>query len=221
MAYKKSIDKRIDVFHAFLVKDANYDGQEEIPIIKTSQLLPEKLTLFSQALSTNDHNQWVAFYEYDYKFVRLWRNPRQYLGLLKKFKGVITPDFSLYRNMPLVMQKWSTYQGKALGHWLHQQGIEVIPNVRFADERSFDFCFNGVESNSTVAIGTHGCLRVPRERQFFVQGLSEMISRLSPKVIVVYGPAPESIFAQYKASGITILQFPSRTATYYKSKQGK
>lgn len=43
------------------------------------------------------------------------------------------------------MQKWSTYQGRALAHWWGENGMEVIPNVRFADERSYEFCFSGIE----------------------------------------------------------------------------
>ena len=36
-----------DVFNAFLVEKANYDGIEGIPCIKTSILLPEKVITFS------------------------------------------------------------------------------------------------------------------------------------------------------------------------------
>ena len=38
-----------DVFNAFLVKDAAYAGNEEIPIIKPyDSVLPEKMVLFSK-----------------------------------------------------------------------------------------------------------------------------------------------------------------------------
>ena len=51
-----------DVFHAFLVEKASYDGDEEIPCIKTSKLIPEKVITFSKALKTTNYNQWVVFY---------------------------------------------------------------------------------------------------------------------------------------------------------------
>lgn len=205
-----------DVFHAFLVEKANYEGIEEIPCIKTSRLLPARVVTFSKALKTTDYNQWVVFYEHDDQFVRLWNKPRKYLDILKKFKGVITPDFSLYRNMPLVMQKWSTYQGKAIGVWLQNEGIEVIPNVRFADERTYSFCFDGVEKNSTVAIGTHGCIKKLIDRAYFEKGLAEMVKQLTPHTIIVYGAAPDYIFGKYKEMGITIIQFDSEFADTHK-----
>jgi len=205
-----------DVFHAFLVEKACYEGNEEIPCIKTSNKIPNRVITFSKAISTKDYNQWVLFYEHDSEFVRLWNNPKRYLEKLKKFNGVITPDFSLCRNMPLVMQKWSTYQGRAIGVWLQNEGVEVIPNVRVADERSYDFCFDGVDKNSTVAIGTHGCLKKTIEREYFEKGLAELVKRLTPRTIIVYGSAPDESFKKYKEQGIDIVQFDSQFAEAHK-----
>ncbi|MFR1478348.1 MAG: DUF4417 domain-containing protein [Hydrogeniiclostridium mannosilyticum] len=157
-----------------------------------------------------------SFYEHDSQFVRLWNNPRKYINILRKYKGVVTPDFSLYRNMPLVMQKWSTYQGKAIGVWLQNKGVEVIPNVRFADERSYSFCFDGVEKRSTVAIGTHGCIKKLTDRAYFEKGLAEMVKRLQPQTIIVYGADPGYMFGKYKAMGIRIIQFDSAFSAAHK-----
>lgn len=205
-----------DVFRGFLVEKADYEGVEEIPRIKTSAEIPSKVIVFSKALKTSNYDQWVVFYEKDEKFVRLWNTPRRYLEILKRFNGIITPDFSLYRNMPLVMQKWSTYQGKAIGVWLQNEGVEVIPNVRFADERSYQFCFDGIEKNSTVAIGTHGCMKNSIDRAFFEKGLAEMVKRLQPHTIIVYGTTPDDIFQKYREMGIHIAQFDSEISIAHK-----
>ena len=39
-----------DVFHAFLVENADFDGQIELPVIKTSDKLPKKVVTFSKAM---------------------------------------------------------------------------------------------------------------------------------------------------------------------------
>ena len=135
--------------------------------------------------------------------------PKAYLERLKKFNGVISPDFSLYRNMPLVMQQWNTYRGRAIAVWLQNNGIEIIPNVRFNDERTFDFCFDGIEKNKTVAVGTHGCLKTKEDRLYFQTGLAVLVENLSPKNIVVYGRAPDKIFKIYRNMGINIIVFES------------
>ena len=88
------------VFRSFLVEHSNYSGWLELPTIKTSDLLPHKVITFSKAMRKNcsDFDSWVVFYEADKCFERLWNNPRQYISKLKRFQGVITPDFSIYRN---------------------------------------------------------------------------------------------------------------------------
>ena len=200
-----------DVFHSFLVEKADYDGYFELPKIRTSSRLPDRVITFSKAMAKawNDFDCWVMFYEHDVKFERLWHNPKQYLAKLKKFKGIISPDFSLYRNMPLCMQMLNTYRGRAIAVWLQNNGVEIIPNVRFGDERTFSFCFDAVEEYKTVAVGTHGCIRRKEDKIFFKIGLARMVQKLSPKTIIVYGSAPDSIFKPYMDMGIDIIAFES------------
>lgn len=203
-----------DVYKAFLVQEADYIGDIELPIIKTSSKLPRKVITFSKAMSDKckEYDSWIVFYEYDIKFERLWNNPKRYLNKLKKFKGIISPDFSLYRNMPLCMQMWNTYRGRALTVWLQNNDIEIIPNVRFGDERTFSFCFDGIEKNKTVAVGTHGCIKRKEDKNSFKKGLARLVEKLSPETIIVYGRAPDSIFKLYKDMGINIISFESEFA---------
>lgn len=210
--------KTRDVFKSFLVENADYDGYIELPVIKTSNLLPEKVVTFSKAMSGKwtDFNCWVTFYEHDVKFECLWNNPRQYIEKLKKFKGVISPDFSVYRNMPLIMQMWNTYRGRALAVWLQNNGIEIIPNVRFGDERTYSFCFDGIEENKTIALGTHGCIKRKEDKIFFKAGLFRLMQRLRPETIIVYGSAPDNIFKPYKDMGINIIAFESEFSKFRK-----
>ena len=207
----EKFEKNYDVFNSFLVRDAEYSGYIELPKIKTSEKLPSELIAFSKAMSKSctDFEKWVMFYEHDIKFERLWHNPKQYLAKLKKFKGIISPDFSLYRNMPLCMQMWNTYRGRAIAVWLQNNGAEIIPNVRFNDERTYEFCFDGVEKFKTVAVGTHGCIKNRIDKDYFKDGLAEMVKRLSPRTIIVYGSAPDDIFKKYRDASINIMPFES------------
>ncbi len=198
-----------DVFHSFLVRDAEFAGNLELPVLKPSYSVPEKVISFSKAIRSNDYDCWVHFYEDDVNFIRIWNNPLKYLPILKKFKGVISPDFSLYRDMPLVMQQWNIYRNRAVAHWLQANGVDVIPNIRFADNRTYDDCCVGIEKHSVIAIGTHGCVKVRQDRQFLMEGLDHVVKQLEPAVIVVYGTAPSYIFDKYIKMGIRIVQFQS------------
>ncbi len=90
---------------------------------------PIKLVAFSKAISSKEVDSWIHFYEDDNAFERIWNTPNKYLLIIKRFKGVITPDFSVYRDMPLVMQHWNIYRSRAIGYWLQENGVPVIPNI--------------------------------------------------------------------------------------------
>ena len=49
-----------DVFRAFLVENADYAGKIELPKLKTSDSIPEKVITFSKAMSKNckDFSAW-------------------------------------------------------------------------------------------------------------------------------------------------------------------
>ncbi len=201
-----------DVFNAFLVSTAKYAGLFEIPCIKPCNEVPGRIILFSKAISSKDYEQWVHFYEDDYLFERLWNNPRKYISILKKYQGVILPDFSLYRDMPLVMQLWNIYRSRAIGHWLQANGVKVIPNIRFGDQRTYHICCIGIEKHSIISIGSHGNLKNKQDREIFLKGVDKIVKTLEPRVIIIYGAAPDKYFNQYKEAGIRIIQFDSSFA---------
>lgn len=76
--------KRYDVFKAWLVEGADFDGNYEFPIINGCTEMPKELVPFDKSISGNDYNKWVHFYIHDTFFERLWNNPKNYLNLLKK-----------------------------------------------------------------------------------------------------------------------------------------
>lgn len=196
-----------DVFKAFLVENAKYDGFLEIPTIEYGCYKPKKLISFSKCISSTDYGCWVHFYEDDVAFERIWNNPRKYLQILKKYEGVICPDFSLYRDMPLVMQFWNIYRSRAIATWLQSSGVNVIVNMRFSDSRTYTACCLGVPIGGTIAVGTHGCIRCLNDRRELIEGLRYIVSIVKPSVIVVYGTAPNYIFDEYRKMNIEILCF--------------
>lgn len=205
-----------DVFNAFLVAFATYAGIFEFPVINPTYWIPNNLISFSKCLSSKSFDFWVHFYEDDYLFERIWRNPSKYLGILKRFEGVILLDFSIYRDMPLVMQLWNIYRSRAIGCWLQRNGVKVIPNIRFGDKRTYRICCEGISRNCVISVGSHGNLKNCIDRKIFLEGLDVIVKRLQPKVIIVYGATPEKYFKKYIDAGIQIIQFDSNYATSHK-----
>ncbi|MCL2221325.1 MAG: DUF4417 domain-containing protein [Oscillospiraceae bacterium] len=211
-------NKKNDLEKSWLVKNAEFD-KEDIPFIRTALELPQELVRFSQRNGSNEFHKWIHFFERDKDFICLWNNPKKYLPRLKKFAGIISPDLSYYADYPIPIQYQNKYRNHALSHWLSTKGVPVIPNVRWANRRSYGFCFRGVEKNSVVAIGTHGQMKSAENKKLFLEGLPVMMATLSPHTIIIYGKAPDEIWKEYSESGINIIQFPSEKETYHEAKK--
>lgn len=198
-----------DVWNSFLVCKAGYDGPFEFPAIRPEGGIPNRLIAFSKAIRCKDHDQWVHFFEDDCLFERLWNDPMRYLEILKRFNGVILPDFSVYRDMPYAMQLWNIYRSRALGFWLQENGVRAIVNIRYGDSRTYRRCCDGAPRGCTIAVGSHGTLKHSDDKKCFVEGLEVVVRTLQPSAIVVYGAAPEDVFGTYRGMGVRIVQFDS------------
>lgn len=171
----------------------------EIPIVKNQvTTIPKELIPYEKKHRVKDkQNYFIHFYIYDEKFIKFVNDPEKFLYQIKDFAGVISPDCSLYWDMPLATQISNTYNNRATAYYLQKQGIPVIPNIRWGDERTFQFAFSGVEPYGVYAISTYGCVKSKEERSMFKLGLEELIKRLSPKKLLVHGSMPDDIFGDF------------------------
>lgn len=201
-----------DVWNAFLVAVAHFAGFLEFPVIRPTHEVPNRLIPFSKAVNCKDRDQWVHFYEDDFHFERLWDDPARWLDTLKGFRGVILPDFSVYRDMPLIVQLYNIYRSRAIGCWLQMNEVKVICNLRWGDRRTHRLCCDGAPRCCVIAVGTHGTLKDCEDRRCFVEGLATVVALLQPTAIVVYGDAPDSIFRAYRETGIEVVPFASDVA---------
>lgn len=205
---RRSCREQYDVFKSELVAHARFSPIFEFPEIRATHFTPARAIPFEKACTTSDHDQWVHFYTHDRNFERLWSNPKRYLPILRRFAGVISPDFSLYREMPLAMQIWNTYRNRVLAFWLQREGVPIIANVRWGDERTYLFAFEGLPQGGSVAVSTNGALRGALNREYFKKGLACMVEALRPRTIINYSQTPDDIFGPCKAGGLQIIELP-------------
>lgn len=143
-----------------------------------------KLIGYDKVNQGNDYEKIVHFFLDDYRFESIYNNPERKLDILKQYKAVLTPDFSMFTEMPIALQLFSTFRNRWVGAYLQEQGISVIPTVRWGDLTSFNFCFDGIEKGCIVAVSTVG---VKKEKSHFMLGYNEMLSRIKPCKILCYG----------------------------------
>ena len=175
--------------------EENYYG---IPAMQATQTVGDKMARFMDWEEIDDPSLYIChFYYDDYKFIQAWRNPDKYVERLRRFKAVVAPDFSLYTDFPRALQILSCYRRQWTGAYWQSLGIDVIPDVVWGDEKSFDYCFLGIPEGSTVAISTVGVKADKnwngRQGDLFRSGYAEMMRRLHPTTVIFYGDMIEGL----------------------------
>ena len=205
-----------DVFNAFMVEEATFEGKYDFPVSPTlKEEIPKELIAYDLTSSSVDYDAYVHFYIDDYKFDGkrgIWNEPDKALERLKRFKGVISPDFSTNLDFPVSLKLYNFYRIRAFSYYLAKNGVNVINNVRWSEPTSYEYCFDGVPKNGIIAIGTIGCIKEKKYWKMYQQGLDEMIKRLTPHTIIVYGKAPDKFFKKHRENGIRIVEFESQTS---------
>lgn len=215
---KEKIAKRDvkDVFGSYMLKDAEFDVNNfDIPFVNTPKdiKLPKKLVSYSKiGTSKIDKNTFIHFYQDDYVFdgfYGLWNsllydhqtNKGFSLDKLKDAGGIICPDYSLYGDFPEAQKIWNTYRSRSIGCFINMIGGVAVANFHANGPDSYKYCFGGIKKHDIVAVSTVGCLRSSADKELFLQDLEELIKRIEPKVIILYGNENKEIirlFKQYK-----------------------
>ena len=159
-----------------------------IPLIRKQSLDLSNIDLISYSDTKSNEsdkvkNKGVHFFVDDYKFEGIYNNPERSLNKLKQYKFVCTPDFSIYSEM----DKWRKIENVAKNRWVgafwQEQGLIVIPTISWGTPSTFDYCFDGVEEGSIVAISTLGCKKAKRN---FLIGYEEMKKKICPSAIICF-----------------------------------
>lgn len=191
MTYKQSTN-----YHNYQLAQFVEVGKYEIPQIVKFQEATDNLKFlgFNYAKTEKDpEEKTLHFYLDDYQFERVWNSPTKYINLLKKFKYVLAPDFSLFTDIPVAVNIYNHYRKHWLACYWQSLGINVIPTICWSDKESFDWCFEGEPKNSVVSVSSIGANYSKASREAFLEGYKEMERRLEPTQVIFYGKVPEEL----------------------------
>ena len=132
----------------------------------------------------------VHFFIDDYLFQRTWNDPCRYAHLLSGYQAVMTPDFSMFTDYPVVVQLYNHWRKHQLGAYWQSLGLTVIPSICWSDHDSYAWCFDGEPVGGTVAVSSVGTQKNSLARTLFLDGYAEMMRRLQPEKIIFFGEVP-------------------------------
>lgn len=182
------------------------DNPWGIPDLPAAELVPARLVAYNarRDCATVGPDAAVHFFLDDYRFETVWSKPERGLSRVGQVGAALTPDFSLWRDMPMVMQLWQVYRSRWCGAWLAYHGITVIPTVSWSTPDSFGFAFTGIARGSVVAVSTVG-VRDRQARELFAAGYTAMLHHIQPAAVLVYGKAPTE-----QPAGVAVHCYPTR-----------
>ena len=149
-----------------------------------------------KSLHASVRDSFVHFMVDDYYFESVWTSPKRLLTVSGNVRGILSPTFSVYEVHPRAMNIWNVYRQRWVCKYLEIHGVQVIPVALWADESTFDYCFEGIPRDSVVCVSTVGTRRLA-DRALFQKGLEEMFERLNPRVLLVYGEYMPVDFSEY------------------------
>lgn len=162
------------------------EGRFQMPSLLPCNVDVGRWIGFNYAKSTVDPEAGIHFYLDDYQFERIWVNPQRYIDILSDFKAVMTPSYSVYLDMAEPLKMWNVFRSRLLGQMMQDAGLKVIPIVYWADEWSFDYCFDGLPEHATLSTYCVG-VKDPEVMKYWKAGMDELIGRKKPKTILLYG----------------------------------
>lgn len=189
-----------DGFNSYLVNGATFIGEAGIPVLQNMKNLqvPKALISFSKSRTNFNRRKFVHFYEHDKYFKSIFNHPENYVELFKTYDGIISPDPTMFIDNSKCLLETSTYMNRAIAFFYAKKGIPVIPNIRWTNEKSYEFCFSGIPKSYIVSISTHGCCKTEQQKLIFKNGLSKMLEVLKPTDVIVHGYMPKTIFEDFK-----------------------
>lgn len=165
-------------------------GKYDIPQIEpVTELYIKDWIGFNYVATTKKNRQTtgVHFYIDDYQFERIWNLPKRYADVLKEFGAVLTPDFSTYLDFPEAVRIFNHYRKHWCGAYWQALGATVIPTIEWGDAVDYDWCFDGEPEGGIVAVSNLQMMKNKELREQFMRGYKEMLIRLQPKEVLIYG----------------------------------
>ena len=164
-------------------------------LLETINWNETKFASYSNVKSTsNKENKILLNFQYDKTINRIYNDIFSYARKVFDFLAVTTPDYSAYTNMEPWVVEENVRHNLWVGSWLQYLGVKVIPTVTWADERTYDICFNYIEKGSVVAISTVGIIK---NKELFLKGFNEMVKRVKPSLILVRGKPIEGMSGKF------------------------
>ena len=190
-------EEKYGIFKFDYWQGASLVGKYLMPKLAPNQFIPQEVISFNERKSVSaPEKHWLDFFIDDYHYENFWKYLRNIIGGLRNFAGIISTDYSMLPEMLPGQRIWNCTRNRIIAYFLQKQGFNVIPVASWCSKEDFDWCFDGLPEDSSIAISSNGCLSSPYGRKTLLAGVEELQRQKSPFKIIVCG-RPFDEFKKY------------------------
>ena len=129
----------------------------------------------------------IDFFIDDHHYENFWNHPEKSFRNIKKFIGIIAPDYSMFPDLLPGQNILNCTRNRVMAYYLQKNGFHVIPTASWCSREDFEWCFDGLPNNSSIAISSNGCLSNPYGKRILLEGIDELQRQKSPFKIIICG----------------------------------
>lgn len=189
LSAKKRQKRQINNMHLMDGMDLTYPNR--FPELKAYNGPTDFVYLpYSEHLKMEGTGYAIHFFEDDYKFLNaIDKRVEQTVFALRNAEVIIAPDCSLYvdEDRYHFLNLQSVYRSRFFGAYAQKCGFNVIPTATWGGLDSFEYCLEGLPTNSVIAVCGIGINWDKRATLLWEYALRELERRLSPTKILICG----------------------------------
>lgn len=186
---KKLLMKKLKVCYADIGNKSIPVGKYDLlQLLSPSSINVDYIALYSRANEYNKtNNTAVSFFEYDYKFIDIWRSIEdgderklnKYKERFSNVKYIISPDFSLCGDNYNCFNVANIQKARIISIWLTCEcGVNVIPLVTYSNEQSFEYFLDGLEECKVVCFSLEHALQSSIDRALLIEAIKHTVDKL-------------------------------------------
>jgi len=180
--------RKYDIFKLYYWHGATLVGKYKLPQLKENQFIPKNVISFNERNGiAKPEEHWVDFFIDDDLFENFWRHPEKSFTSLRRFAGIITTDYSMFPELLPGQIIWNCTRNRVMAYYLQINGFDTIPVASWSSREDFEWCFDGLPENSSIAVSTNGCMSSPYGKKIFQLGIKELQKRKNPFKLIVCG----------------------------------
>ncbi len=180
--------RKYDIFKMYYWHGATLVGKYRLPQLNPTQSIPSNVIGYNERKGVRDpENHWVDFFIDDALFEGFWNHPEMSFDNLKKFAGIITTDYSMHPELLPGQNIWNCTRNRVMAFYLQMNGFDIISVATWCEEADFEWCFDGLPENSSIAISSNGCMSSPYSKRIFLTGVNKLQAAKTPTHLIVCG----------------------------------